>query len=124
MNNENFNQNNNANYNRQNFENGYPYVDAKTKLGIEKAKKSKTMGIIGLVVGLGCCGIAGIIFAIIGISAANDSRIILGYEHPDAKTGKICAIVALVAVVAGILISLVTGGVAFVTELIAQNMFQ
>ena len=124
MNNGNFNENQNFNYTYQNFENSYPYVDAKTKLGIEKAKKSKRMGITGLVVGLVCCGIAGIIFAIIGISAANESNIILGYDHPDAKTGKTCAIVALVVAVAGILISLVTGGVAFVTELIAQNMFQ
>ena len=121
MNNGNFNENQNFNYTEQNFENGYPHVDAKTKLGVEKAKKSKTMGIVGLVVGLACCGIAGIIFAIIGLTSAKDSQTILGYEHPDAKTGKICSIVAIIAVAAGILISAISGGVAMIAELIIQN---
>lgn len=70
------------------------------------------LGIAGLVAGIAlswCCtifSIAGIVLDIISLVIANTSKTILGYEHSNAKIGKVCAIIGLVFAALGFIISI------------------
>ena len=78
------------------MQNSAPQKDEQTVQGEKKASSSKILGIIGLVVGLACCGPIGIVLDIISLVMASTSKTLLGYEHADAKAGKICSIVGIV----------------------------
>lgn len=92
-------------------------VDPKITEGEKKANSSKILGIIGLVVGLVCCGIAGIVLDIVALVNASTSKNLLGYEHQDAKTGKICAIVGIVIAVVSSIISIASGVISALAQL-------
>lgn len=62
----------------------------------KEASTAQTLGIVGLVVSLICCALAGIILGILAISRAGKAKNLLGYESPEAKTGRICGIVAII----------------------------
>lgn len=57
---------------------------------------SKKLGIVGLIVTLCCCQIAGIVLGIIGYGKAKRSAQNLGYETSDAATGRVLAIINIV----------------------------
>ena len=60
------------------------------------ASSAQTLGIVGLVISLICCPLVGIILGILAISRASNAKNLLGYESPEAKTGRICGIVAII----------------------------
>ena len=91
-------------------------VDPKITEGEKKAGTSKKLGIIGLIVGLLCCGPAGIVLDILAIVNAVNSKDLLGCEHPDAKTGKICGIVGIALSVASTIVSIASGVIASLAE--------
>lgn len=116
MNEQNFN--NGQGFNNQNFNQTAnvnpttitpPPVGPKTAEGIQKAYSSKTLGILSIIVGLLCCRIASIVLGVIAISYASTSTEILGFEHPDAKTGKGCGIAGLVIAAVTLVLSLTYG---------------
>ena len=79
------------------FEQTPPHLEnEKVAEAEKKAKNSMILGIVGLVVDISCCGIVGLVLNIISLVMAKNAKSILGYEHPDAKTGKICSIIGLV----------------------------
>ena len=105
FNNQNTSAESNQNFTDQNeqFNPDYSYMqsvptqkDEKTAEGEKKASTSKILGIVGLVVGLACCGVAGLVLNIISIVMASTSKALLGYEHSDAKTGRVCSIIGIV----------------------------
>lgn len=107
MNNQNFNNFNNDPQNNQGFDPNFaPAPDPKVTEGEKKASTSKTLGIIGIVVGLMCCSIAGVVLDIISLTMASTSRALLGYEHNDAKVGKICSIIGLVIAGLGFIVNI------------------
>ena len=57
---------------------------------------AKTLGIIGLVVTLCSCQIAGIVLGVIGLAKAKRSKQNLGFETPEAATGRVLGIVNIV----------------------------
>lgn len=107
MNDQNFNNFNNDPQNNQGFDPNFATEpDPKAVEGEKKASTSKTLGIIGIVVGLMCCSLAGVVLDIISLTMANTSRALLGYEHNDAKVGKTCAIIGLVIAGIGFIVNI------------------
>ena len=85
-----------------------PVKDDKTIEGEKKASTSKTLGIIGLIMDVtGCCGLVGLVLNIISLVMASTSKALLGYEHADAKTGKICSIIGIVVAALSVIVSIV-----------------
>lgn len=68
---------------------------------------SKTLGIIGLIVTLCSCQIAGIVLGIIGLAKAKRSKQNLGFETPEAATGRVLGIVNIVLGILMIILSAV-----------------
>ena len=84
-----------------------PPIDPRIAEGEKKAENSKLMGIIGLIVGVLCCGLIGVVLEIISFVMAKKSIDLLGYEHPDAKTGKICALIGLILAIIRIVVIII-----------------
>lgn len=107
MNNQNFDNNKNLN-------NSSPEVvpnfaspaDQKTAEGERMAANSKVLGIIGLITGIIGFGLVSAIINVLGLVMANNAKILLGYEHSDAKTGRVCATVGLVLAAVGFVVFL------------------
>ena len=96
----NFNQNNQQN-NGWSYDNGQFYtpvspIDNNAMQANQTASSSQTLGIVGLIVSLVCCPLIGIILGIIAISKASTAKNMLGYEPSEAKTGRVCGIIAIV----------------------------
>ena len=68
---------------------------------------SKTLGIIGLIVTLCSCQVAGIVLGIIGLSKAKRSKQTLGFETTEAATGRVLGIVNIVLGILMIILSAV-----------------
>ena len=75
---------------------GTPYSNVPQTPNDKAANSSQTMGIVGLLLSLLCCGTAGLILGILAYSKAKLSRLTLGFEVPEARTGRICGIIAIV----------------------------
>ena len=75
---------------------GTPYSNVPPTPNDASANSAQTLGIVGLIVSIICCQIAGLILGIIAVSKAKMSRLTLGYEVPAARTGRICGIIAIV----------------------------
>lgn len=60
------------------------------------ASTSKTLGIVGLILALVCCPLAGLILGILACTRAKRAKQTMGFEPPDAATGRVCGIVAIV----------------------------
>lgn len=96
----NFNQNNQQNngwsYDNGQFYTPVPPIDNNAMQANQTASSSQTLGIVGLIVSLICCPLIGIILGIIAISKASTAKNMLGYEPSEAKTGRVCGIIAIV----------------------------
>lgn len=68
---------------------------------------SKTLGIIGLIVTLCSCQVAGIVLGIIGLAKAKRSKQNLGFETPEAAAGRVLGIVNIVLGILMIILSVV-----------------
>ncbi|MBP5427782.1 MAG: DUF4190 domain-containing protein [Clostridia bacterium] len=79
---------------------------------------SKILGIVGLIVNICVCQIAGIVLGIIGFVKARKSARDLGYETSDAATGRVLGIVNIVLGVLMIVLS-----IAMTVFYIASGMF-
>ena len=75
---------------------GTPYSNVPQTPNDPVANSAQTLGIVGLIVSIVCCALAGLILGIIAVSKAKMSRLTLGYEVPEARTGRICGIIAIV----------------------------
>ena len=75
---------------------GTPYSNVPQTPNDPNANSAQTLGIVGLIVSIVCCALAGLIMGIIACSKAKTSRMTLGYEVPEARTGRICGIIAIV----------------------------
>ena len=75
---------------------GTPYSNVPQTPNDPSANTSQTLGIVGLLVSFFCCGLAGIIMGIIACSKAKASAMTLGFEVPEARTGRVCGIIAIV----------------------------
>lgn len=80
---------------------------------IKDASSAQTLGIVGLIVSLVCCPLIGIILGIIAISRAKSASMALGYVPTEAKTGRICGIIAIVLGVLSFLLALALYGIYF-----------
>ena len=69
---------------------------------------ARTLGIVGIIVTLCCCQIAGIVLGIIGYGKAKRSAQNLGYETSDAATGRVLGIVSIVLGILSIVVSVVS----------------
>lgn len=61
-----------------------------------EGKSAKTFGIVGLIISIVCCQVLGVVFGIIAVVKAGNSRRALGIETGDASLGKILGIIAIV----------------------------
>lgn len=75
------------------------YVDPRIQEARTKATNAQTYGIIALI-GLFTVGILSIIFGILSINSAKKSRMMLGYELPEAKIGRILGMISLIVSIA------------------------
>ncbi|MBQ8351441.1 MAG: DUF4190 domain-containing protein [Clostridia bacterium] len=70
------------------------------------ASTAQVLGIVGLVLAVICCSLPGLILGILAIRRANHARQELGYSLPDAKTGFVCGVIAVVVSSVSMLIQL------------------
>jgi len=111
----NFNQNNQQNsgwsYQNDQFYKPVTPIDNNAIEANKHASSSQTLGIVALIVSLVCCPLVGIILGIIAISKASKAKNLIGEEPSEARTGRICGIIAIVlgalSMVANIIISIV-----------------
>ncbi len=75
---------------------GTPWSNVPQTPNDPSANTAQTLGIVGLLISFFCCGLVGIIMGIIACSKAKMSRMALGFEVPEARTGRICGIIAIV----------------------------
>jgi len=75
---------------------GTPYSNVPPTPNDASANSAQTLGIVGLIISIVCCRIAGLILGIIAVGKAKTSRLALGYEVPEARTGRVCGIIAIV----------------------------
>ena len=66
-------------------------------------KNAKILGIVSLIVSACCCGLIGIVLAILSLYFASQSKRLLGTVTNDAETGKILSIISLVIAGLGVL---------------------
>ena len=96
----NFNQNNEQNegwsYQSGQFYTPVTPIDSANVVGNSTASTSLTLGIVGLIFSLVCCGITGIILGIIALNKATTAKNLLGHEPAEVKVGRVCAINAIV----------------------------
>ena len=75
---------------------GTPWSNVPQTPNDPNANSAQTLGIVGLIVSIVCCALAGVIMGIIACGKAKTSRMTLGFEVPEARTGRICGILAIV----------------------------
>ena len=96
----NLNQSNQQNegwsYDNGQFYTSVPPIDSANIVGNSTASASLTLGIVGLIFSLVCCGITGIILGIIALNKATTAKNLLGSEPAEIKVGRVCAINAIV----------------------------
>ena len=96
----NLNQSNQQNegwsYDNGQFYTSVPPIDSANIVGNSTASASLTLGIVGLIFSLVCCGITGIILGIIALNKATTAKNLLGNEPAEIKVGRVCAINAIV----------------------------
>ena len=92
-------------------QNGYVPPITNTPFDQQKPQKdsstAQTLGIVGLILALICSPLVGIILGIMAITRAKSSSQLLGYELPEAKTGRICGIIAIIAAIANMILNFV-----------------
>ncbi|MBR2010209.1 MAG: hypothetical protein IKA06_00465 [Clostridia bacterium] len=105
----NFNQNNGQNegwsYQSGQFYTPVTPIDSTAMQANQSASSSQTLGIVGLIISLICCPLIGIILGIIAISKASTAKSLLGHEPSEAKTGRICGIIAIILGVLSMILS-------------------
>ena len=69
-------------------------------------RNAKIFGIVSLIVAFCCCGVIGIILAVVALVCASNSKRLMGQVTKDAELGKILAIIAIVVGVLSLLSSL------------------
>ncbi len=62
----------------------------------QEASTAQTLGIVGLIMSVVCCALIGVVLGILAINRASNAKNLLGYETSEAKTGRICGIIAIV----------------------------
>ena len=68
----------------------------------KQAASSQTLGIIALIVSIICCPPIGLVLALMARGRAKNAKLLLGFEPSEARTGRICATVALIISIAWI----------------------
>ena len=88
---------------------GTPYSNVPQTPEDPSANTARTLGIIGLIVSIfGCCGVpAGLVLGIIALVKAKRSCATLGFEVPEARTGRICGLLAIIFTVVALVICLI-----------------
>ena len=101
QNNGQYNGNNQSNFYReqgygpQGYDRQNPYWNNQNQPVDTSGNSAQTMGIVAIVASL-FCSIVGLIVGILAISRARESLMMMQYETPAAKTGRICGIVAVI----------------------------
>ena len=90
-------------YGQQGF--GYDAYDPRMIEARSKASNAQTFGIIALI-GLFVGTILSIIFGILAMSSAKKSTQLLGYELPEAKTGRVMGLVSLILALVGVVLAI------------------
>ena len=86
-----------------------PYYPPNAPVTTNDASTSKTLGIIGLILALFCCPLAGLILGILAIARAKRAKQLSGgIEPPDAATGRICGIIAIIFAVLSMISTFIT----------------
>lgn len=110
MNND-FNQNNG-------FEQNEPTTYVQKPAEDKNGRNAQILGIIAIIASGVFCPLAGLILALVGLSMAKKSRAEMGIETSEARTGRICSIVALVlfglSIIGGIITAIIYIGAAIV----------
>ena len=112
----NFGQNDNGGWD-QDFYGQQPMNPAAMQAS-KQAASSQTLGIISLVVSIICCPLIGLILALMARGRAKNAKLLLGFEPTAARTGRICATVALILALISIVISIVS--VYFYMQILAE----
>ncbi len=102
--NQNDNQNNGWSYGNTPFYNQPPMDDVSMRAS-KLAASSKTLGILGIVLSIICCPLVGLILGIMAANRAKTAKMMLGYDLPEAKTGRICGIIAILICIASMIFS-------------------
>ena len=96
----NLNQSNQQNegwsYDNGQFYTSVPPIDSANIVGNSTATASLTLGIVGLIISLACCGMIGIVLGIIALNKATTAKNLLLHEPAEVKVGRVCAINAIV----------------------------
>jgi hypothetical protein len=103
----------NNNYQNQYYQNQYYQSNPNGGFGPQiepdvHGPKAKTFGLIGLIISLFCCPLAGIVLGILAVLRAKDSKNEMGFLSGDASTGRVLGIVAIVIGALSMLSSAVT----------------
>lgn len=103
----------NNNYQNQYYQNQYYQSNPNGGFGPQiepdmHGPKAKTFGLIGLIISLLCCPLAGIVLGILAVLRAKDSKNEMGFLSSDASTGRVLGIVAIVIGALSMLSSAVT----------------
>ena len=115
-----YGQNNQSNFYReqgygpQGYDRQNPYWNNQNQPVDTVGNSAQTMGIVAIVASL-FCSIVGLIFGILAISRAKESMMMMQYETPAAKTGRVCGIVSVIISalsMAGSVISAIVWGAA------------
>jgi hypothetical protein len=101
----------NNNYQNQYYQNQYYQSNPNGGFGPQiepdvHGPKAKTFGLIGLIISLFCCPLAGIVLGILAVLRAKDSKNEMGFLSSDASTGRVLGIVAIVIGALSMLLSL------------------
>lgn len=75
---------------------GTPWSNVPQTPNDPTANSAQTLGIVGLIISIMCCGIAGLILGLLAVSKSKMSRLSLGFEVPEARTGRVCGVIAIV----------------------------
>ena len=114
MNND-FNQNNG-------FEQNEPITYTQKPAEDRNGRNAQIVGIIAIIASGVLCPLAGLILALVGLSMAKKSRAEMGTETSEARTGKICSIVALVLFGLSIIGGIITAIVYIAAAVVEANM--
>ncbi len=59
-------------------------------------RSAQTYGLIGLILTLTCCSLAGLVLGVLAVMRASTSRRVLGFDTANASTGRVLGILAIV----------------------------
>ncbi len=115
------------NYNSNNFgqnnggwdqDYGQPSMSPAAMQASKQAASSQTLGIISLILTIICCPLIGLILALMARGRAKNAKLLMGFEPHEARTGRICATVALIIALVSIVISIAS--IYFYMQILAE----